>query len=274
MKHLTSEQRYTIERMLGNGYSQRKIAEIIGVDESTVSKELKRNKDMRSGEYRAKLAHSKSEERKKEKPKPQRFTESIRMYVEEGLANKLSPEQIAGKASKENVPCVSTERIYQMIWENKKQGGELYKHLRTRGKRYRGRGDKKDSRGIIKGRRSIDERPEEVELKERIGDLEIDTIIGKDRKGAILTINDRVTGKVKIRKLTGKNAQQLADATVDALSEWKPFLKTITSDNGKEFACHQFIAEQLNIDFYFAHPYHSWERGRHGMGQMRISMGL
>lgn len=108
---------------------------------------------------------------------------------------------------------------------------------------------------------SIEERPEEVDAKERIGDLEIDTIIGKDRKGAILTINDRVTGNVKIRKLAGKNAQRLAEATVESLSDWKPFLKTITSDNGKEFASHRFIAEELGIDFYFAHPYHSWERG-------------
>jgi IS30 family transposase len=91
--------------------------------------------------------------------------------------------------------------------------------------------------------------------------LEIDLIIGKNHKGAILTINDRATGVGKLRKLESKDAEQLAIATIDCLMEWKPFLKTITSDNGKEFAAHQMIAQQLNIDFFFAKPYASWQRG-------------
>jgi IS30 family transposase len=182
-----------LEFILGNKYSQRKIAETIGMSESTVSKELKRNKDMRSGGYRAKLADSKSERRKKEKTKPKRFTESIRIYIEERFAIKFSPEQIAGKVTKEKLPCVSTERIYQMVWKNKEQGRELYKHLRVREKHYRGKRDKKNS------------------------------IIGKGRKEAILTINDRVSVNVKLIKLIVNNAQQLAEATVKALSDWKPF---------------------------------------------------
>ena len=89
----------------------------------------------------------------------------------------------------------------------------------------------------------------------------IDLIIGKNHKGAILTINDRATRLGKLRKLESKDAEQLAMATIDCLMEWKPFLKTITSDNGKEFAAHQMMAQQLNIDFFFAKPYASWQRG-------------
>lgn len=91
--------------------------------------------------------------------------------------------------------------------------------------------------------------------------MEIDTIIGKDHKGAILTINDRSTGVVKIKKLQGKNAEMLAQAAIEVLQDWKPNLKTITADNGKEFASHQLISQALNVPFFFAHPYHSWERG-------------
>ena len=119
----------------------------------------------------------------------------------------------------------------------------------------------KDKRGRIVGRRSIEQRPTIVEEKQRFGDLEIDTIIGRNHQGAILTINDRSTGMLKMKKLSGKNAEELAKATINLLQDWKPFLHTITADNGKEFAQHQAIAQALDIDFYFAHPYHSWERG-------------
>ena len=141
------------------------------------------------------------------------------------------------------------------------KGGDLFIHLRTQGKRYRKRGSAKDNRGIIKDRVDIGERPQVVEEKNRFGDLEIDTIIGKDHKGAIVTINDRAMGLLRMKKLSGKDAQELADKTIELLQEWKPMLHTITSDNGKELACHAQIGKALGVDFYFAKPYHSWERG-------------
>jgi len=100
-----------------------------------------------------------------------------------------------------------------------------------------------------------------VNKKERIGDLEIDTIIGQNHKGAIMTINDRVSSKVWIAKLNGKNAPELAQKTLELPIPFKNIIHTITGDNGKEFADHQTISKELAIDFYFAHPYHSWERG-------------
>ena len=113
----------------------------------------------------------------------------------------------------------------------------------------------------LPNRVDIDERPNVVDNKERFGDLEIDTIIGKNHKGAILTINDRLTGRVWIRKLQGKEAIPVAKVTAWALRKVKNLIYTITADNGKEFAKHEEIAQKLELDFYFCKPYHSWERG-------------
>jgi len=137
----------------------------------------------------------------------------------------------------------------------------LYLRLRTAGKRYRKRGIKKDSRGIIPDRKSIEDRPKVVALKERFGDLEIDTIIGKNHKGAIVTINDRATGVLKMKRIASKESELVKQATIELLQDCKPFINTITSDNGKEFAQHQEISLALKIDFYFANPYSPWERG-------------
>ena len=177
------------------------------------------------------------------------------------LKEDYSPEQIAGYCKKENIECVSHERIYQHIWANKKDGGNLHEHLRRQGRKYRKRGNKKDTRGIIKDRVDIDERPEIVEKKERFGDFEIDTIIGKNHKGAIVTINDRASGYLWMQKVSKRTAEAVYEATVSLLSKIKKFIKTITGDNGKEFAFHKRIAKKLDVNFYFAKPYHSWERG-------------
>ena len=189
------------------------------------------------------------------------MTPEIRAHVEARLAEKLSPEQIVGEAKREGIGCVSHECIYQYIWRDKKLGGKLYTHLRHQSKRYRKRGAAKDTRGQIKNKRPLAERPEEVEKRERLGDLEIDIVIGKGHNGALLTINDRVSGLLIMEKLAGKTAREVTRKTIERLMPFKDSLQTITSDNGKEFAGHEEIASALDIDFYFAKPYHSWERG-------------
>jgi len=155
--------------------------------------------------------------------------------------------------------CVSTERIYQFVWKDKKNGGTLYKHLRTKGKKYKKRGNLNNGRGQIIGRVDITQRPKVVDKKERFGDLEIDLVIGANHKGALLTINDRATGVLKMRYIESKQAKVIEDNIIELLEEWMPLI--ITSDNGKEFANHIEIAEELNIDYFFTKPYHSWERG-------------
>lgn len=261
MSHLTLEQRYTIEILHKEKYSQTDIAKIICRGKSVVNRELKRNSDKRNSAYKADLAERKCKQRHAQKPKQIRFTKAIKDFVIYYLKEDYSPEQIVGKAKLEGLDCVSVERIYQYVWEDKKKGGDLYKHLRTQGKRYRKRGASKDKRGQIVGRNGIENRPKEVDLKQRLGDFEIDLVIGKDHKGALITANDRAAGKVKISIIDSKDSEIVQKEVIKMLSEFKPILKTITSDNGKEFSQHQAIAKGLCIDYYFARPYHSWERG-------------
>ena len=261
MSHLTREQRYTIYTMLQSGYSQSEIARVINKNKSVISREISRNADGRSGQYRDDLAHRKYLKRQEYKSKPRTFTPEVERYIRDKLSLKYSPEQIAGVAKKNRETCVSHERIYQFIWKDKRQKGNLYLNLRNRGRHYKKRSVIYDKRGIIPNRTDISQRPLEVEQKQRFGDLEIDLIIGKNHKSAILTILDRATGMGKLQQLKGKDADQLAAATIDCLKDWKPYLYTITSDNGKEFASHQKIAAQLNIDYFFAKPYSSWQRG-------------
>lgn len=261
MSHITREQRYTISTLLGQGYSQTKIGEYIGKDKSVVYREIKRNCDLRSGAYRYDLAQRKYEQRQSHKSKPRKVTREMEDYIESLIRKEYSPEQIVGVAKKEGKPCVSHESIYQKIWYDKKQKGDLYTHLRRKGRRYRKRGSSKDSRGIIRDRISIEHRPKIVEKRSRFGDLEVDLIIGKNHKQAILTINDRASGMLKMKNIESKEAKVVANAINELLEDWLPYIYTITSDNGKEFAEHKLVTEQSSIDFYFAHPYHSWERG-------------
>ena len=149
MRHLTLEQRYEISVMCKNGASQKEIAEAVKKDKSTISRELKRNKDARNGEYRAPLAQFKCERRHKEKPKKVHFTTEIKQYIDEWINEEYSPEQIVGRAFLQGFKCVSVERIYQYIWVDKKHGGKLYKKLRRKGRKYRNRGASKDSSGLI-----------------------------------------------------------------------------------------------------------------------------
>lgn len=261
MTHLQREDRVIIENMLKLGHKQVEIASFLKRSKSTVSREIKRNCDARNLVYRYELADKKSAKRQAEKPKHISFTPEVIKDVEALIQDDLSPEQASNILSKNGKSSVSHETIYQYIWKDKQNGGTLFLHLRNKGKRYRKRGASKDSRGIIKNRISIEQRPQIVDKRKRFGDLEVDLIIGKKHNQAMVTLNDRASGMVKIKKVTSKNAEVVTEAIIEMLSDWSPYIHTITADNGKEFAGHETVAESLNIDYYFAHPYHSWERG-------------
>jgi IS30 family transposase len=262
MGHLTATQRYEISALLQAEKRKKEICNIVGIDKSVLCREMQRNSDGRSGAYNPELAQRKYDKRMKTKPKHIRFTTEIKQKVIKELEDDLSPEQIVGRAKLDGVTCVSHETIYQFVWEDKKNKGQLYKHLRNRGKKYSKRGSYKSSRGIIKDRVSISERPAIVEEKVRIGDLEIDTIIGKNHSGAIFTATDRLSLMEWIVLLPkGKNALSLAEFAVGKLTPIKEILKTMTSDNGKEFAEHKMISQLLGVNFYFADPYKSCQRG-------------
>ena len=260
MSHITEEQRYVIERMSNAGYSQRAIAVAIGKAASSVCRELKRNRDKR-GPYKADQGQRICLTRKRKKPRRITFTDEMKARVAALIKRKFSPEQIVGRSRLEGIPCVSHETIYRWIWRTKKRGSSLYKHLRNRGRRYQKRGGDKSSRARMPGRVDISLRPEIVNRRERLGDLEIDLVIGAGHKGALITINDRVAGTVIIRKVENKEAHRVADAVIEALMPIKHLIHTITADNGKEFREHDRIARMLDIQFFFATPYHSWERG-------------
>ena len=250
-KHITREQRYAISMMLQTPMTKKEIAEAIGIDKSTVYREIKRNCDARNGNYSMELAQRKADKRKAEKRHKEVLTEQMKKRIIKLLKNGYSPEQIAGRSRLDGISMVSHETIYRWIWSDKRSGGKLHKYLRRQGRKYAKRGSKNAGRGFIPNRVDIDERPAIVDQKERFGDLEIDTIIGKNHKGAILTINDRVTSRVWIRKLSGKEAIPVAKITAWALRKVKNLIHTITADNGKEFAKHEEIAQKLKIKFYF-----------------------
>jgi transposase, IS30 family len=260
MNHLTYEQRYTISILITQGKSKTEIAAIIGKHKSTISRELKRNCDKRSGDYRLDLAQKKCEDRHHTKRKHLKLNLELLNHIRSKLKKLYSPEQIHGRAKAMGLDMVSHETIYQFIWKDKQKGGDLYNHLRRYGKRYRKRGALKDHRGQIIDRIDISQRPVIVETKSRIGDLEIDTIVGTNHKGALITIVDRKTKATKIALIPSRDSEIVANKIQVMLKDWK-FAKTMTSDNGKEFAQHKAIAKKCKIDFYFAEPYKSWQRG-------------
>ena len=257
-RQLTQEQRYQIYVLKKTGQTQTEIAQCLGVHKSTISRELKRNRGQRG--YRPKQAHQKTMQRRKEKV-GHRIRDEDWMLIEEKIRLDWSPEQISGWLKKEHPSLrVSHERIYQYLYADKRAGGTLYKHLRCqkkRRKRYGGR----DTRGQIPLRTSIEERPTIVEQRQRLGDWEADTIIGKGRRGAIVTLVERKSRLTLLEKIDERTAAATETAIVRALQPYQLKTLTITFDNGKEFTNHQQIASELEAETYFAHPYSPWERG-------------
>lgn len=260
-KQLTLKERYHIWASLKRGVTQKEIAQTIGVHPSTICREIRRNKDMDTEEYHYAFAQTKAQRRQEAKVKYTVFTSRIKTYIKTKLKEEWSPEQIAGRMKIDIGLRICHETIYRYIYHNKSCGGRLYTHLRHKNKKHHKRFNDYQPRGIILDRTMIDHRPKIVEKKRRIGDMEIDTVIGKDHLGALVTIVDRKSKFTLIKKVESKQAQAVTGALIELLTPIKPILKTITSDNGKEFAYHKEVSEALETDFYFAHPYHSWERG-------------
>lgn len=257
-KQLTSEQRYTISVLLQNRTKQKEIAKAINVSPSTVSREVRRNSGVR-GRYNWETAQANAVQTKRKKPGNRSIDKDV---MEEGkhllVTEQWSPEQISGVLAKDG-KYISHETIYRMIRKDKAEGGTLYKHCRHKLKRRaRPVGDRRIS---IPNRTSISERPAEVDGK-RFGDFEMDTIVGRGNHGAIVTLIERSTSMLFMRKLKkGKNAKDLARTVIHLLSPFKEHVKSITTDNGTEFACHEMIGKSLGVTIYFADPYASWQKG-------------
>jgi len=256
-KQLTREQRYQIYALMKAGLFQTEIAQVIGVHKSTISRERRRNRGLRG--YRPKQAQRFAEIRRA-KAVTTRISPDTWILVERLVRNDWSPEQISGWLSREFEMMVSHESIYQFILKNKHQGGDLYLHLRCKKKR-RKRYGSTNYRGRIPDRISIDQRPAVVDMRSRVGDWELDTIIGKGHKQAIVSLTERKSRLTLIAKVKHKSAERVSQSIQRLLVPLASKVFTLTSDNGKEFARHQEISTALQADFYFAHPYSSWERG-------------
>lgn len=258
-KQLTYEQRCQISALKKSGMKQQQIADIINVDQSTISRELRRNIGQRG--YRHKQAQQMSDDRRLTATKALKMTPDMIKLIESKLREKLSPEQISGWLLAEKKERLSYETIYLHIWADKGAGGDLFTHLRRRGKAYQPRSKSQAGRGHIKNRVSIDERPAIVDKKSRVGDWEIDLVIGKGHSGALVTIVERATRFTVSKRINDKSAQTVTDATIALLTPYKEAVHTITADNGKEFAYHEEMTEKLDAPVYFADPYCSWQRG-------------
>jgi transposase, IS30 family len=259
-KQLTYEQRCQIEALKKSGVSQQKIADLLKVSQSSISRELARNRGERG--YRHNQAQQKSVARRQATVKPHKMTPELINEIEDKLWQKWSPEQISGWLLMNQDICISHESIYRHIWADKKADGDLYKNLRRHARKYKARGSHGKTRsGQIKNRVSIDDRPMVVDEKSRVGDWEIDTVIGKGHSGGLVTIVERATLFTVSMQVNSKRAEEVTAATLALLTPFKGLVHTITSDNGKEFAYHEQIAEGLGCDFYFANAYSSWQRG-------------
>ena len=260
-KQLTMKERYQIEALKKEGLSQRAIALNICVHHSTISRELKRN-SLDNREYNAVNATISARLRYQYKTKNRRLTRKHISFIKMCIKDGFSPEQVAGRMILlTELKSISHETIYRYIYHNKRSGGNLYKYLRHKNKKYTKRSASYRSRGQIKNRISIDFRPKIVEDKSRIGDWEVDTIIGRNHHQAIVTLVDRNSKFTLMKKVEAKQARVVTDAIVHLLKPIQEHTLTITSDNGKEFSYHEEIAQKLDTDFYFANPYQSWQRG-------------
>jgi len=256
---LTREQRYQIHGLKQAGLNQTDIAEMIGVNKSTISREFSRNAGKRG--WRPKQAQMIRDERKQNCVNSKRISAEVWGEVGRLIRIDFSPEQAANRLEIECGWQISHEAIYQHIYADKRNGGDLCEHLRsqkTRRKRY---ASGQERRGTIKNRVSIDERPAIVDQKTRLGDWEGDTMIGKNHKGGLVTLTERFSRYELAGHIPSKQADGVAAVIKRLLAPHADKCYTITFDNGLEFAKHQDIAAALNADIYFAHPYHSWERG-------------
>jgi IS30 family transposase len=255
---LTQEERYHISVLCKEGYSKTDTARKINRHISTISRELNRNTGKKG--YRPRQAQEKALIRRYTSRKAIKFTDKVRQIVDKKISEQYSPDQISGKLKMSGIH-ISHEWIYQYLLDDKRNGGQLYKNLRHSHRKRKKRYGSREKRGQIPNRVSIDKRPEIVETRRRIGDWEADTIIGRNHKGAMVTLVERKSKYTLIRKINRKTSLLLNNAVSELTKNIKERFVTMTVDNGSEFAGHEKITSKLGVDVYFAHPYHSWERG-------------
>lgn len=257
---ITTEQRYEIDVLKRQGYNNAEIGRIVGKSRSTISRELRRNGA--GGRYGAATADKRARQRRSSaSARPSKMTPELRGLIDQKLRQEQwSPEEISHRLHIEGHRSVSPATIYFYIWRDKHAGGDLHTHLRQQ-KRRRKRYGSVSRRGIIPNRVDIDERPAIVEERSRIGDWEIDTVIGARHEGALVTSVERASRYLVMLPVRSTTAEEVSDALVAMMRRHRDKVLTMTADNGREFTRHAEFGRALGADVYFAHPYCSWERG-------------
>ena len=257
---LTQEERYLITAQRMCGQSPAQIARLLGRHRSTITRELRRNATHHDGLYRAEKAHSYAVARRRRCRRRARFSATDLARVARLLRRKWSAEQISGVLKKRGTLRISHETIYRRIRWDKKAGGDLWRHTRIMSKFGRKRYRSHDSRGVLPGKRSIADRPVEVEARQHIGHWEGDTVMGRDMRHCVLTLVERKTGYAIVKKLTARNKVEVIRAATRAIRHHCHNFKTLTLDNGTEFHDYALLERRFPLTVYFATPYHSWER--------------
>ena len=253
---LTQVQRYQISALQSLGHSYTEIGHVIGVHKSTISREIARNASSKG--YRPLPAHRKALHRRH--PPVYRISTEVWEQVFRLLRQDWSPEQISGRLKRERHIRLSHEWIYQYVFANRRLGGTLFQHLRVLRKRktrrrVSGRG------GRLPNTTSIELRPALVNRRGRLGDWEVDTLLGKRSGPVLVTLTERKSRLTLVGLAERPSAAAVRGQICRLLLPYKEKTWSLTSDNGKEFTEHEVIAQTLEVSFYFAHPYVAWERG-------------
>lgn len=257
-KQLTQSQRYHLYEMIQLQMLQKDMAQVLGVHPSTISREIKRNRGKR-GNY-IKGAHQLALARRQNKSK-RHISDECWALVEEYLRFDISPEQVATRLKYLRHFTPSPEWIYQYIAKDKQQGGDLHTHLRGKHKHRKKYGGVRKQSHSIRNRVSISERPAIVDERSRFGDIEADTVIGKPGGKVLVTLVERKSKLSFIGLSENKSAKSVKEVIINLLLSLSSTIKTLTYDNGPEFAEHEAIDEALKTQGYFADPYASWQRG-------------
>jgi len=260
-RQLSPEERYMLAALRRQGCTQAEIARSLGRHRSTVCREVRRNSTRADGHYRAFTAQERTNGRRSRSRRHRRFTPEDFALVEGLLCRQWSPEQIAGYLRRTGQLAISHETIYRHVWRDKRQGGALHTHLRGARKRRRKRYGAYDSRGRLAGKRMIGERPPEIEARETVGHWEADTVMGTGSKDCIVSLVERKTGLVLVGKLSDRTATSFSRRVIRLVRRHGGAFETVTADNGTELHDYRRVERLTGATFYFARPYHSWERG-------------
>jgi IS30 family transposase len=260
-RQLSEDERYVIARLLRQECSCRFIALALDRSASTISREIRRNATRHDGHYRAQKAQQYALAKRRRSRRNSQYSQQEWAEVAHLLRRKWSPQQIAGRRRAHRVRTMSKESIYRFVRRDRRAGGQLWRELRVMSKYGRKRRGSPATRGKLSGKRHISERPAAVQQRRQRWHWEGDTVMGADMRHCVLTLVERVTGYVVIKKLSARTKDLAAEALKEAIQEMGRHIKTITLDNGTEFHDYKVVEEATGVKFYFATPYHSWERG-------------